>query len=47
MKAINRYFEERNQYYIENPKRAGNKIWGKERVVTNFNISNNCKDPLL
>lgn len=28
--AISRRFEERNSYYISNPKRAGNKIWDKE-----------------
>lgn len=43
--AIDRYFEERNQYFLENPKRAGNKIWGNERVKSVFNESNNCKDP--
>ena len=36
---------ERNQFFIDNPKRAGNKIWGKERVPPVFNLSNNCKDP--
>lgn len=46
MKAIDRYFAERNQYFKENPKRAGNKIWGKERVATAFSESNNCKDSL-
>jgi hypothetical protein len=45
MQAIDRYFAERNQYFKENPKRAGNKIWGQERVVTAFSASNNCKDP--
>ena len=45
MKAIDRYFAERNQKFKENPKRAGNKIWGKERVKPQFNESNNCKDP--
>lgn len=29
-KAIARHFEDRNQYYLENPKRAGNKIWDKQ-----------------
>jgi hypothetical protein len=29
--AIARYFIERNQFYKENPKRAGNKIWDKQR----------------
>jgi transposase len=43
--AIDRYFAERNHYFKENPKRAGNKIWGKERVATTFSESNNCKDP--
>lgn len=29
--AIARHFEERNTYYQENPKRAGNKIWDKQK----------------
>jgi len=43
--AIARYFAERNQYFLKNPKRAGDKIWGKERVKPKFSESNNCKDP--
>jgi hypothetical protein len=43
--AIDRYFKERNQNFKENPKRAGNKIWGKERVLPVFDESNNCKAP--
>ena len=43
--AINRYFSERNQAFLENPKRAGKKIWGKEIVKAVFKDSNNCKDP--
>ena len=43
--AIDRYFSERNEYFIQHPKRAGNKIWSKERVNVLFNESNNCKDP--
>lgn len=43
--AIDRYFAERNQYFKQNPKRAGNKIWGKERTVPEFRDSHNCKDP--
>lgn len=43
--AIDRYFAERNQHFKDNPKRAGNKIWGKEEVPPVFNESNNCKDP--
>lgn len=43
---VDRYFFERNHYYMAHPKRAGNKIWGKERVVPVFKVSNNCKDPM-
>jgi transposase len=43
--AIDLYFLERNQQFKENPKRAGNKIWGKEREFPIFKGSNNCKDP--
>lgn len=28
--AIRLYFEERNAYFLKNPKRAGNKIWDRE-----------------
>jgi len=44
--AIDRYFSERNEHFQNNPKRAGNKIWGKERVKPIFSESHNCKDPL-
>ena len=44
--AIDRYFSERNDYFIRHPQRAGNKIWGSERTGTNFHQANNCKDPL-
>lgn len=43
--AINRYYEERNEHFQKNPKRAGNKIWGKEEVAPVFSIVNNCKNP--
>jgi transposase len=43
--AIDRYFLERNEHFKIHPKVAGNKIWGKERVKSEFNESNNCKDP--
>lgn len=43
--AIDLYFEERNMAFIENPKRAGKKIWGEEMVKPIFNDSNTCKDP--
>lgn len=45
MAAIDRYFLERNDFFQKNPKKAGNKIWGKESVVCEFNAWNNCKDP--
>ena len=44
-KAIDRYFTDRNKHFKENPKRAGNKIWGKEITKAEFHESNNCKDP--
>jgi transposase len=43
--AIDRYFLERNEHFKVHPKRAGDKIWGKELVPATFNESNNCKDP--
>lgn len=43
--AIDRYIDDRNKHYAENPKRAGNKIWGKERTKATFDPANNCKDP--
>ena len=43
--AIDRYFDERNRHFCEHPRRAGNKIWGKERVPPEFAAGNNCKDP--
>ena len=45
MSAVNRYFCERNQHFQDHPQRAGNKVWGKERVASAFDASNNCKDP--
>jgi len=44
--AIDTYFSERNNHFQNHPKRAGNKLWGKERVPVTFKESNNCKDPL-
>jgi len=43
--AIDRYFMERNEYFLEHPKRAGNKIWGKENVPPAFKEGQNCKNP--
>jgi len=43
--AINRYFQERNDYFQRHPKRAGKKIWGKERTPCRFSETQNYKDP--
>ena len=43
--AVDTYFAERNTHFKINPKRAGNKIWGKEKVEPVFKETNNCKDP--
>ena len=43
--ARDRHFEERNRHFKKNPRRAGNKIWGKERVEARFSEANNCKEP--
>ena len=43
--AIDRYFAERNQHFLDHPRRAGNKIWGKELVKTEFREGQNCKYP--
>jgi transposase len=45
-RAIHEYFEARNEYFRGHPRRAGRKIWGLERVESEFRESNNCKDPL-
>lgn len=44
--AIDRHFQERNDFFVHCPKRAGRKIWGQERVPSAFSEANNCKDPL-
>jgi len=44
-KSIDWYFEERNKSFIENPKKAGKRIWGEELVKPIFSESNNCKNP--
>jgi hypothetical protein len=38
--------KERNDHFVQCPKRAGRKIWGQERVPSEFSEANNCKDPL-
>ena len=42
-RAIDRYFKERNEHFLENPKQAGNKIWGRETVAPCFSEINNSK----
>jgi transposase len=44
MKAIDRYFQERNQHFLSHPKKAGKKIWGDEPSASEFADWNNCKD---
>lgn len=43
--AIDRYFADRNEFFKMNPRKAGNKIWGKEGISAEFSESHNCKDP--
>jgi transposase len=43
--SINMYFADRNRDFLERPRRAGNKIWGKEQVEPVFKEENNCKNP--
>jgi transposase len=45
MKAVDRYFEERNIFFEKNPCKAGKKIWGDEIVSAEFSEGQNCKDP--
>jgi hypothetical protein len=44
--AIDTHFAKRNESFRIHPKKAGCKIWGAERVSTEFREGNNCKDPL-
>jgi transposase len=43
--AIDRYFADRNAHFMLHPRRAGKRIWGKERESSEFSEANNCKDP--
>jgi transposase len=43
--AIDRHFADRNAHFMLHPKKAGRKIWGKERELADFSEANNCKDP--
>ncbi|MEO7215488.1 IS630 family transposase [Mucilaginibacter sp.] len=42
--AIDRYFHKRNLYFKDNPKKAGKKIWGKEKVKPIFDKANICRN---
>jgi len=43
--TIGLYFRQRNEQFLTNPKRAGRKIRGKERVPSEFQEGQNCKEP--
>lgn len=43
--AIDRHFAARNGHFARHPRRAGQKIWGEERVPSAFSEGQNCKDP--
>lgn len=43
--AIDSYFPERNSFFQQHPRKAGNKIWGEEQVPSYFSVSHNCKNP--
>jgi hypothetical protein len=43
--AIDRYFTYRNEHYRLNPKKAGKRIWGLERISVMFSGNKNCQDP--
>ena len=42
--AIDRYFNDRNDFFSNHPKRAGKKIWGKESNKAVFDECQNFKD---
>ncbi len=44
-KAIDLHFQQRNEDFKAHPKRAGNKIWGKEIVKAKFRETQNCRLP--
>jgi hypothetical protein len=43
--AIDLYFAERNNHFLQSPRRAGKKIWGLEETTSRFGCENNCKNP--
>jgi len=44
-KVIDGYIDQRNAYFLQHPRRAGDKIWGRERLPPVFNETQNFKDP--
>jgi transposase len=44
-KVLDGYIKQRNAYFLSHPRRAGNKIWGSERLPSVFNETENFKDP--
>ena len=42
--AIDHYFQERNEHFLNYSKKAGEKLWGNETVVSEFAEPNNYKD---
>jgi hypothetical protein len=42
---IDLYFSDRNQHFLQHPRRAGKRIWGREREPASFSEAHNCKDP--
>ncbi|GAB3909997.1 IS630 family transposase [Mucilaginibacter boryungensis] len=43
--AIDLHFKARNQHFKDNPKRAGQKIWGKEIVAPQFSETHHTRKP--
>jgi hypothetical protein len=43
--AMDAYFSNRNEFYRLHPKRAGRKLWGRERSEAEFREEYNCKEP--
>ncbi len=42
--AIDKYFAERNEQFSNTRNERAQKIWGDERVPSEFSVSHNCKD---
>lgn len=42
---IDAYIDQRNSYFLRNPRKAGDKIWGRERSPPIFSDAGNFKDP--